>query len=146
MLLENPTVVTIGTILDGKFRVTKEIGRGGMAAVYEAENVDIGKRVAVKVLSAELANSKVVTERFMREARAAAKIRSAYICDVYDVGTYGGRPFLVMELLEGESLYDRLARERRIAEAQLNAELDRIREKLQQDTDGAAQPASRPQP
>ncbi|HTV25161.1 MAG TPA: serine/threonine-protein kinase [Polyangiaceae bacterium] len=114
MLLDNPTVVAIGTILDGKFRVTKEIGRGGMAAVYEAENVDIGKRVAVKVLSAELANSKVVTERFMREARAAAKIRSPYICDVYDVGTYGGRPFLVMELLEGESLYDRLARERRL--------------------------------
>jgi serine/threonine protein kinase len=114
MLLDNPTVVAVGTILDGKFRVTKEIGRGGMAAVYEAENVDIGKRVAVKVLSAELANSKVVTERFMREARAAAKIRSAYICDVYDVGTYGGRPFLVMELLEGESLYDRLARERRL--------------------------------
>ena len=114
MLSDNPTVVAIGTILDGKFRVTKEIGRGGMAAVYEAENVDIGKRVAVKVLSAELANSKVVTERFMREARAAAKIRSPYICDVYDVGTYGGRPFLVMELLEGESLYDRLARERRL--------------------------------
>jgi serine/threonine protein kinase len=114
MLSENPTVVAIGTILDGKFRVTKEIGRGGMAAVYEAENVDIGKRVAVKVLSAELANSKVVTERFMREARAAAKIRSPYICDVYDVGTYGGRPFLVMELLEGESLYDCLARERRL--------------------------------
>src|ERR1043165_182154 len=114
MLSDNPTVVAIGTILDGKFRVTKEIGRGGMAAVYEAENVDIGKRVAVKVLSAELANSKVVTERFMREARAAAKIRSPYICDVYDVGTYNGRPFLVMELLEGESLYDRLARDRRL--------------------------------
>jgi serine/threonine-protein kinase len=114
MSLEKPTVVAIGTVLDGKFRVSKEIGRGGMAAVYEAENVDIGKRVAVKVLSAELANSKVVTERFMREARAAAKIRSPYICDVYDVGTYNGRPFLVMELLEGESLYDRLARDRRL--------------------------------
>ncbi|HVZ32197.1 MAG TPA: serine/threonine-protein kinase, partial [Polyangiaceae bacterium] len=114
MSLEKPAVVAIGTILDGKFRVTKEIGRGGMAAVYEAENVDIGKRVAVKVLSAELANSRVVTERFMREARAAAKIRSPYICDVYDVGTYNGRPFLVMELLEGETLYDRLARDRRL--------------------------------
>jgi serine/threonine-protein kinase len=115
MSLEKPTIVAIGTILDGKFRVNKEIGRGGMAAVYEAENVDIGKRVAVKVLSAELATSKTVTERFMREARAAAKIRSPYICDVYDVGTYHGRPFLVMELLEGESLYDRLARERRLS-------------------------------
>ncbi len=115
MSLEKPQVVAIGTLLDGKFRVSKEIGRGGMAAVYEAENVDIGKRVAVKVLSAELANSKVVTERFMREARAAAKIRSPYICDVYDVGTYNGRPFLIMELLEGESLYDRLARDRRLS-------------------------------
>ncbi|MEO8180416.1 MAG: serine/threonine-protein kinase [Deltaproteobacteria bacterium] len=114
MSLEKTSVVAIGTVLDGKFRVSKEIGRGGMAAVYEAENIDIGKRVAVKVLSAELANSKVVTERFMREARAAAKIRSPYICDVYDVGTYNGRPFLVMELLEGESLYDRLARDRRL--------------------------------
>jgi len=114
MSLDKPTVVAIGTILDGKFRVSKEIGRGGMAAVYEAENVDIGKRVAVKVLSAELANSKVVTERFMREARAAAKIRSPYICDVYDVGTYNGRPFLVMELLEGESLCDRLSHVRRL--------------------------------
>src|SRR5215813_5064873 len=114
MPAEKTHPLPVGTILDGKFRVNREIGRGGMAAVYEAENIDIGKRVAVKVLSAELANSKVVTERFMREARAAAKIRSPYICDVYDVGTYNGRPFLVMELLEGESLYDRLARERRL--------------------------------
>src|SRR4029453_4763932 len=113
MPAEKTPPLPVSTLLDGKFRVTKEIGRGGMAAVYEAENVDIGKRVAVKVLSAELANSKVVTERFMREARAAAKIRSPYICDVYDVGTYGGRPFLVVVLLEGESRYDRLARRRR---------------------------------
>ena len=57
MSVEKPTVVAMGTVLDGKFRVSKEIGRGGMAAVYEAENVDIGKRVAVKVLSAELATT-----------------------------------------------------------------------------------------
>jgi len=104
----------VGTILDGKFRVTKEIGRGGMAAVYEAENVDIGKRVAVKVLAAELVSSRTVTERFLREARASAAVRSPYICDVYDVGTFNERPFLVMELLEGESLYDRLSRVRRL--------------------------------
>lgn len=104
----------VDTILDGKFRVTREIGRGGMAVVYEAENVDIGKRVAVKVLAAELVSSRTVTERFIREARAAAAIRSPYICDVYDVGTFEERPFLVMELLEGESLYDRLSRVRRL--------------------------------
>ncbi len=105
----------VGEILDDKFRVTREIGRGGMATVYSAENIDIGKRVAVKILSDDLATSKTVTERFLREARAAAKIHSPYICEVYDVGTYDGRPFIVMELLQGESLYDRLARERQLS-------------------------------
>jgi len=85
-----------------------------MAAVYEAENVDIGKRVAVKILAAELITSRVVRERFIREARAAAAIRSPYICDVYDSGMFEERPFLVMELLEGESLYDLMTRVRQI--------------------------------
>ncbi len=110
----NRSKVPIGTVLEGKFRVTKEIGRGGMAAVYEAENIDIGKRVAVKILAAELLTSRVVRERFIREARASAAIRSPYICDVYDSGMYDERPFLVMELLEGESLYDLLTRKHRL--------------------------------
>jgi serine/threonine-protein kinase len=85
-----------------------------MAAVYEAENVDIGKRVAIKVLAQELTASTVVVERFLREARASAAIRSPYICDVYDSGRLeDGRPFLVLELLEGESLYERMVRIRR---------------------------------
>src|SRR5690606_34687538 len=106
--------VPIGTILQGKFRLSREIGRGGMAAVYEAENIDIGKRVAVKILAAELITSRVVRERFLREARAAAAVRSPYICDVYDSGMYEDRPFLVMELLEGESLYDMMTRVRKL--------------------------------
>lgn len=106
--------VPVGTVLEGKFRVTQEIGRGGMAAVYEAENVDIGKRVAVKILSADLITSRIVRERFMREARAAAAIHSPYICEVYDSGMYHDRPFLVMELLQGESLYDRMTRVRQL--------------------------------
>ncbi len=114
MTENDPTKLPNGTILEGKFRITREIGRGGMAAVYEAENVDIGKRVAVKILSADLITSRVVRERFLREARAAAAIRSPYICDVYDSGTFEERPFLVMELLEGESLYEMQARERQL--------------------------------
>src|SRR6188474_1236735 len=114
MAVQNKSKVPVGTVLEGKFRITKEIGRGGMAAVYEAENIDIGKRVAVKILAAELITSKVVRERFLREARAAAAIRSPYICDVYDSGVYEERPFLVMELLEGESLYDMLTRVRQL--------------------------------
>ena len=111
---QNRSHVPIGTVLEGKFRITREIGRGGMATVYEARNVDIGKRVAVKVLAAELIASRTVRERFIREARAAAAIRSPFICDVYDSGMYDERPFLVMELLEGESLYDMMTRVRRI--------------------------------
>ena len=109
------TKIGVGTLLVGKYKVTRELGRGGMAAVYEAENVSIGKRVAVKVLAAELANSSIVIERFFREARAAASVKSPYIVEVYDSGRLeDGRPFIAMELLEGESLYDRMARVRLI--------------------------------
>lgn len=107
------TKIPVGTILSEKYRVTREIGRGGMAAVYEAENIGIGKRVAIKVLAQELTASTVVVERFFREARAAAAIRSPYICDVYDSGRLEeGPPFLVLELLEGESLYERMTKVR----------------------------------
>ncbi len=102
-------------MLVGKYKVTREIGRGGMAAVYEAEQVTLGKKVAVKVLASELASSNIVIERFFREARAAASVRSPYIVDVYDSGRLeDGRPFIAMEMLEGESLYDRMARVRLI--------------------------------
>jgi serine/threonine-protein kinase len=107
--------IGIGTVLSSKYRVTRELGRGGMAAVYEAEHVNIGKKLAIKVLSAELQSSVIVTERFFREARAAASVKSPHIVDVYDSGRLDdGRPFIAMELLEGESLYDRMARVRLI--------------------------------
>jgi eukaryotic-like serine/threonine-protein kinase len=109
----NESKIPVGTILVGKYRVVREIGRGGMAAVYEAEQLSLGKKVAVKVLASELAASTIVIERFFREARAAASVRSPYIVDVYDSGRLDdGRPFITMELLEGESLYDRMARVR----------------------------------
>lgn len=111
MATTNKAKIPVGFVIAGKYRVTGELGRGGMAAVYEAENVDIGKRVAIKVLAQELISSAVVVERFLREARAVAAIRSPHICDVYDSGRLeDGRPFLVLELLEGESLYERMIR------------------------------------
>jgi serine/threonine-protein kinase len=107
--------ITAGTLLVGKYRVSRELGRGGMAAVYEAEHIDIGKRIAIKILAAELASSTIVIERFVREARAAASVKSPYIVEVYDSGRLeDDRPFIAMELLEGESLYDRMARVRLI--------------------------------
>ena len=109
----NESKIPVGTLLVGKYRVAREIGRGGMAAVYEAEQLSLGKKVAVKILASELAASTIVIERFFREARAAASVKSPYIVDVYDSGRLDdGRPFIAMEMLEGESLYDRMARVR----------------------------------
>ncbi len=107
----NESRIPVGQILVGKYRTTREIGRGGMAAVYEAEHLALGKKVAVKVLASELAASTIVIERFFREARAAASIKSPHIVDIYDSGRLeDGRPFICMEMLDGESLYDRMAR------------------------------------
>ena len=111
----NESKIPVGTLLAGKYKVSREIGRGGMAAVYEAEQIALGKKVAVKVLASELASSNIVIERFFREARAAASVRSPYIVDVFDSGRLeDGRPFIAMEMLEGESLYDRMSRIRLI--------------------------------
>ncbi len=108
-------VIAPGSMLVGKYRVVRSIGRGGMAQVYEAIQLGLGKRVAVKILNAQYSASPILTERFFREARAASAVKSPYIVDVYDSGRLDDqRPFIVMELLDGESLYERLARTRRL--------------------------------
>jgi serine/threonine protein kinase len=113
--LKNESKIPPATLLVGKYRVTREIGRGGMAAVYEAEHLALGKKVAVKVLAAELSASTIVIERFFREAKAAASVKSPYIVDIYDAGRLeDGRPFIAMEMLDGETLYDRMTRIRLI--------------------------------
>jgi serine/threonine-protein kinase len=109
--IPNESKIPVGAVLVGKYKVTREIGRGGMAAVYEALHISLNKRIAIKVLAQELSASTVVIERFFREARAAASVKSPHIVDIYDSGRLDdGRPFIAMELLEGESLYDRMAR------------------------------------
>ena len=148
MALPNKTKIPVGTVLAGKYRITREIGRGGMATVHEAENVDIGKRVAIKVLAQELTGSSIVVERFLREARAAAAIRSPYICDVYDSGKLKdtGQPFLVLELLEGESLYERMTRQRQLDAQQLvSAQVDGAHTILPAQQLGAAGPRAEEQ-
>ncbi len=109
------TLIEKGSLIADKYRVIRELGRGGMAAVYEAENIDIQKRVAIKLLAGHLLASPSVVERFVREARAAAAIRSPHICDIYDAGkTDDDVPFLVLELIAGESLYDRMLTDRQM--------------------------------
>src|SRR5215510_11800265 len=82
-----------------------------MGAVYEARHQDLGRRVAIKTLHPRYAASEDARRRFLREGRAAARIRHSNVADVYDVAIEGDIPFLVMELLEGEDLSRLLARQ-----------------------------------
>jgi serine/threonine-protein kinase len=102
----------IGSMLLGRYRITVQIGQGGMGAVYEAEHTLIGKRVAVKVLLDHYARKDAVVARLEQEARLASSIGHEHIVDITDFGeTSDGRRFVVMEYLDGESLGARLRRE-----------------------------------
>ena len=95
----------------GKYTLARVIGRGGMGIVYEAQNTSIGKRVAIKLVSSELAKNKDAVKRFQREAQAASAVESAHIVDIFDSGVSDeGVPYIVMELLRGEDLGHRIRR------------------------------------
>jgi serine/threonine protein kinase len=94
----------------GPFRIVECIGAGGMGQVYRATDTRLERSVAIKFLSVSLRNGPEVLERFRRECRVVSAMNHPNICTLHDVGEYEGKPFLVMELLEGESLKDRLGR------------------------------------
>jgi serine/threonine-protein kinase len=98
-------------VIDGKYRIVKMIGKGGMGAVYEGENLRIHRKVANKVLHASLAEEQANVQRFEREAQAAGRIGSDHIVEVLDLGDLPtGDRYMVMEFLEGESLRTRIER------------------------------------
>jgi serine/threonine protein kinase len=102
-------------IIDGRYRIHRRIGEGGMGTVYAAEHVEIGKSVAVKILHLQYSGDEQLVERFRREARAASRVGHPNIIDVTDFGTTDdGCAFFVMELLHGMDLADVLAREQRL--------------------------------
>ncbi|HEX6276466.1 MAG TPA: serine/threonine-protein kinase, partial [Polyangiaceae bacterium] len=105
----------VGELIEGKYRITRLIGEGGMGAVYLGENVRISRRVAIKVLHAGLVENKEVTQRFEREAQAAGRIGNDHILEVLDLGTRpNGDHYIVMEFLDGEPLSARIKAQGRI--------------------------------
>ena len=106
----------------GEFRILREIGRGGMGVVYEAEQTSLRRRVALKVLPPALRADRQLYARFRREAEAAARLRHPGVVPVYSCGEAGGAPFYAMERVEGDSLAERIRRRRRGEDAGLPAD------------------------
>ena len=102
-------MLTPGTLL-GPYKILGPLGVGGMGEVWRARDTRLGREVAVKVLASHLSEDPEVKQRFEREARAISSLSHPHICALYDVGSEGGLDYLVMELLEGETLAERMTR------------------------------------
>jgi serine/threonine protein kinase len=113
---QNAGTTVVGTVVGGRYYVRRLCGEGGMGRVYEAEHIDIGKRVALKILHPAYSQTPDLVERLRREARAASKISHPNVVDVTDSGTTPeGAFFFVMEYLEGIELGELIYREKRLS-------------------------------
>jgi beta-lactam-binding protein with PASTA domain/tRNA A-37 threonylcarbamoyl transferase component Bud32 len=94
----------INTLFDGRYRILRKLGSGGMANVYLAEDEELGRRVAIKILNDRYANDELFIERFRREAKSAAALSHPNIVSIYDRGQAEGTYYIAMEVIEGRSL------------------------------------------
>lgn len=127
MLPENDhTKVLQGRVLAGRYQLTSILGEGGMGSVWRAHDRTLGVDVAIKMIDQRFVASHEALTRFHREARAAAALRSTYVVQVLDYGVDCETPFIAMELLQGESLGQRLAREGRLKPGQASLILTQV--------------------
>ena len=91
------------------YRIVGQLGAGGMGVVYSAEDIRLGRPVALKFLAEDLAHSQAAIDRLRSEARAASALNHANICTIYDIDEHNAHPFIAMELMKGQSLRERLA-------------------------------------
>ncbi len=123
--------LSTGDIIDGKYRIVRLIGEGGMGAVFEAENMRIHRKVAIKVLHSGVAQTGEAVSRFEREAQAAGRIGSEHIVEVLDLGNLpSGDRYMVMEFMDGDSLSGRIRSKVRMAPGEIYPVMHQLLEAL----------------
>src|SRR4051794_18568421 len=115
-----------GVLITQNLRLVRLLGEGGMGSVWVADHLTLRTQVAVKFISAAIATDAESVSRFTREATSAAQIKSPYVVQIYDHGLFSGLPYIVMELLAGEDLADRIDRAGALPLGEMGAILQQV--------------------
>jgi serine/threonine protein kinase/Flp pilus assembly protein TadD len=114
--LESPAgELTTGSIFAGRYRIVEELGKGGMGKVYEALDIEIKEKIALKLIKPEIASDEKTIERFKNELKFARKIRHKNVCQMYDLNKEGEIPFITMEYVPGEDLKSFIKRSKQLS-------------------------------